>query len=184
MPDLFGIDLNDVDPMGEFTPLPTAEYEVMIQDSDMKVSSKGDNYISLQFVVLDGEYKDRILFENLFLWHANETTQKIAKQKLLAIQMACGFTDNVESSETLHNIPLILKVKYIPDGPNKKGVFEEAHNKITAFKRIEDKANPASRPSRTPPSTKPNGRDSAPIANMRMDSPPVETYADDEPPWG
>lgn len=174
MPDLFGIDLQDTEPMGDFAPIPTDEYECMIQESELKETKNGDNYISLQFVILDGPFKDRILFENLLLWHPNETTQKIAKQKLLSIQLACGFTENVESTETLHNIPMVLKVKSVPDGMNKKNVFVEAHNKITAFKLIEGGA-------QKPVNNAPRPNPKQGTANPQQAAAVMD---EDEPPWG
>lgn len=49
---------------GNFKEVPHGDYEVAIQQMELKASSKGDPMVSIWFKVLDGEYKGSMIFMN------------------------------------------------------------------------------------------------------------------------
>jgi hypothetical protein len=49
---------------GSFKEVPHGDYEVAIQQMELKASSKGDPMVSIWFKVLDGEYKGSMIFMN------------------------------------------------------------------------------------------------------------------------
>ena len=49
---------------GNYKEVPHGDYEVAIQQMELKASSKGDPMVSIWFKVLDGEYKGSMIFMN------------------------------------------------------------------------------------------------------------------------
>lgn len=99
-----------------FEPFPAGVYEMEINKSSIKTSKAGDNYLSLGMKVCDGEYKDRMVWVNLNLWHKNPKAAEIAQREFAAICEACGL-ESVEDSNELHGIPIGVLVN-IEEGQN------------------------------------------------------------------
>jgi hypothetical protein len=111
MANLQGFDARTVEPMAPFEPVPAAKYIVAIVASDMKPTKAGDgHYLELQFLVLDGEYKGRLLWDRLNLDNPNELAVKIARSQLAAVCQAVGVLTPNDSHE-LHDLPLEITVK-------------------------------------------------------------------------
>lgn len=49
---------------GNYKEVPHGDYEVAIQQMELKASKKGDPMVSIWFKILDGEYKNSIIFYN------------------------------------------------------------------------------------------------------------------------
>ena len=102
---------NDVEPASTFDPLPAGKYLAVITSSEMKPTKSGvGKYLELTFQVIEGEFKNRILWARLNLENPNTTTVKIAKAELSAICRAVGVMAPKDSCE-LHNLPLQVTVK-------------------------------------------------------------------------
>ena len=99
-----------------FDAIPAGEYVAMIVKSEWK---RDGDMLAFQFKITEGDYKKRVLFSNLNLVHSNPTAVKIANQALNKICKACDKLD-VEDSDELHGIPMIIKVSCDPksDYPN------------------------------------------------------------------
>lgn len=111
MATLNGFNANDVEPNTPFDPLPAGKYLAAITASQMKPTKNGDgSYLELEFTVLDGEHKDRKVWDRLCINHPNAMTVKIARGNLSAICRAVGVMQPRDSVE-LHNIPLLITVK-------------------------------------------------------------------------
>lgn len=111
MATLNGFNANEVEPNTPFDPLPAGKYLAAITASQMKPTKNGDgSYIELEFTVLDGEFKDRKVWDRLCINHPNAMTVKIARGNLSAICRAVGVMQPRDSVE-LHNIPLLITVK-------------------------------------------------------------------------
>ena len=111
MANLNGFNANDVEPTTSFDPLPAGKYLVAVTASEMKPTKAGDgSYLQLEFTVLEGEYKDRKLWDRLCLNHPNTQTVKIARGNLSAVCRAVGVMQPKDSVE-LHNLPLVINVK-------------------------------------------------------------------------
>jgi hypothetical protein len=108
---LSGFDARTVEPMDSFEPIPAGKYLVAIIASEMKPTKAGTgSYLELQFQVLEGEYKGRLLWSRLNLDNPNELAVKIARSELAAICQAVGVLTPNDSQE-LHDLPLQVKVK-------------------------------------------------------------------------
>jgi len=111
MADLNGFDARTVEPTADFEPIPAGKYLAAITDSEMKPTKAGTgSYLELTFTILEGEYKNRVLWARLNLNNPNATAVKIARSELSAICRAVGVMQPKDSVE-LHNLPLTLRVK-------------------------------------------------------------------------
>ena len=72
MANLNGFDANNVDPATDFEPLPAGKYIAIITDSQMKPTKSGaGHYLELTFQVIDGPFKNRLLWSRLNLDNPN-----------------------------------------------------------------------------------------------------------------
>ena len=111
MADLHGFDARNVDPATTFEAIPAGKYIAAITDSETKATKSGSgSYLQLAFTILEGEYKNRILWARLNLDNPNQTAVNIARSELSAICRAVGVMAPNDSVE-LHNLPLQITVK-------------------------------------------------------------------------
>jgi hypothetical protein len=111
MANLNGFNANNVEPATDFDPIPAAKYLAVITNSEFKpTKNNSGNYLELTFQVIEGQYKNRLLWARLNLDHPNETTAKISRGQLSAICKAVGVLTPKDSAE-LHNLPLLINVK-------------------------------------------------------------------------
>jgi hypothetical protein len=104
----------DVEPLGSFEPIPIGEYLVVISASEIKdTKEKKGKYLQFTYDVIEGDYKNRKLFDRLNIMNENETAQKIAQRALSSICRSVGVLHPNESEE-LHDKPFIVKVGIRP----------------------------------------------------------------------
>lgn len=147
MAQLNNFDANTVEPTTDFDPIPADKYVAMITASQMKPTKDGSGqYLELSFQILEGEYKNRLLWARLCLNHSKEVTAKIARGHLAAICRAVGVLTPRDSSE-LHNLPLVVKVTL-----KKRKDNGELTNELKAFSSRQATAAPAtvSKPATAP----------------------------------
>ena len=144
---LGSFDANTVEP-ADFSALPAGDYSVLISSSEWKPAKSGGQYLSLTLQVLEGPHQGRFLWHNLNLNHPTEHAAEIAQRELSAICRAVGRM-TIEDSEQLHDIPMIVKVAYIPP----KDQWPEK-NQIKQWKPAGSAAQPALTPAPAP-ATKP-----------------------------
>ncbi|HSW45690.1 MAG TPA: DUF669 domain-containing protein [Phycisphaerae bacterium] len=110
MANLGNFNANEVEPGGSFDPLPAGKYLVCLTASQMKPTQRGDaSYLELEFVVLEGQHKDRKIWDRLCLDHPNPQTVKIARGSLSSLCRAAGVLQPRDSTE-LHNIPVVASI--------------------------------------------------------------------------
>ncbi len=142
MANLNGFNANEVEPNTPFEPLPAGKYLAAITASEMKPTKKGDgSYLELEFTVLEGNCKDRKVWDRLCINHPNDMTQKIARGSLSAVCRAVGVMQPRDSVE-LHNIPLVISVKC-----RKREDNGEITNEVKGY---EAKASAAGQPQQAP----------------------------------
>lgn len=123
-----GFDATQVAEQDSFEPIPAGWYDVMITDSEQKMTKAGTgSYLQMRLDVTSGQYEGRVLFERLNLDNPNQTAVEIAQRTLSSICRSVGVMQPQDSSD-LHNIPLCAKVAIQPprDG-------YEASNVIKAY---------------------------------------------------
>lgn len=112
MASLSGFDANEVEPAGDFEPLPAGKYIAVITDTTLKPTKAGNGeYLEIKFQVLDeGPYKGRNLWTRLNLKNPNDQAVQIARSELSSICRAVGVMQPKDSAD-LHDRPLGLNVK-------------------------------------------------------------------------
>jgi hypothetical protein len=111
MADLRGFDANNVEPAGDFEPIPAGKYLAVITESEFKPTKAGTgSYLQLTFQVTDGPCANRLLWARLNLDNPNDTARKIAQGELSAICRAVGVLAPNDSVD-LHNLPLVIHVR-------------------------------------------------------------------------
>ena len=111
MANLNGFNATEVEPTSSFEPRAAGKYLAAITESEMKPTKNGSgSYLQLTFTIIEGEYKNRVLWARLNLNNPNATAVKIARSELSAICHAVGVLQPRDSVE-LHNIPLLITVK-------------------------------------------------------------------------
>ena len=111
MADLRGFDANQVEPSSPLEPIPAGKYVAVITESEMKMNKANTgHYLQLAFQIIEGEFKNRLLWARLNLDNPNNTAKKIARAELSAICRAVGVLAPNDSTE-LHNLPLVIHVR-------------------------------------------------------------------------
>jgi hypothetical protein len=111
MANLNGFNAANVDPATDFEPIPAGRYLAIISNSEMKPTKSGSGtYLELCFQLIDGPFKNRLLWSRLNLSNPNNQAVQIAQGELSAICRAVGVMQPKDSAE-LHNLPLQISVK-------------------------------------------------------------------------
>ena len=148
MANLNGFNASQVEPSNSFDPLPAGKYVAAITESEMRPTKNGSgSYLQLTFTILEGDYRNRVLWARLNLNNSNATAVKIARGELSAICHAVGVLQPRDSVE-LHNLPLVITVKC-----KKRTDVDEITNEIRGFarKEVANQAPQAPVASNTPP---------------------------------
>lgn len=149
MPQL-NFDANTVQPQAAIEPVPTDWYTVIIEESEMRPTSKGDgSFLRLVMKIIDGPYANRKLFTNLNLNNPNPTASEIAYQQLSAICHAVGMLQ-IQDSQQLHGLPFQVRVTVRPP---KDGY--DAQNECKGFKAVAGTAAPNQAPAMAAPTPPP-----------------------------
>lgn len=102
-------DATQVEPNGDFSPIPAGEYRAMIVESEIKDAKSGGRYLKLTWKVDGGEFDGRLVWQNLNLWNDSTKAAEIAQRELSSICHAVGKM-NVQDSEELHHLPCLIRV--------------------------------------------------------------------------
>ena len=128
----YNFDASTIEPSNSYDPIPTGWYQAIISSSEMKATRDGyGEYLSLTLQVIEGQYANRLVFARLNLKNANDKAVDIARKDLAAICRAVGVM-SPQSSEELHDKPLMIKVKVRPA----QGEYD-ASNDIAGYKGVE-----------------------------------------------
>ncbi len=129
---LLNFDASQVDPSSGFDTLPPGKYLVEITDSEMKPTKAGNGeMLQLELTVIEGEFKNRKIWDRLCLRHPNADTVKIANANLSAICHAVDVLRPGDSVE-LHHIPLVVSVKCKTDDST-----GEIYNEVKSYAKHE-----------------------------------------------
>lgn len=115
------VNLTGVEPATGFSPLPKGFYKAMIDESSVEPTKGGDGaFLKLRFVIVDGPFNGRTVYSNMNIQNPNKKTVDIALAQLSAICKAVNVVTGPQGfeSSSLHNQPLIIKVKIDKDDYN------------------------------------------------------------------
>lgn len=144
MPDLdmFGggeFDATQVDPSAPRTTLPPGDYLAWIVKSEMKdTANGGGKYLSLEYDILEGEYKGSKFWDNLNLVNSGPKAQQVMEIARATLSAICHATGQmrVKRSEDLHTKPLIavLSVEEDSRDANKPAAERRTQNRVKGYK--------------------------------------------------
>ena len=93
----FGFDLGDKDllaaadgPSGDFSPVPAGWYDCLVDKSEGGKTQKGDEKLSMTFVINTGEYQGRLFFGTFVYGHPKEQVANIARSQMAKIAQVGG----------------------------------------------------------------------------------------------
>ena len=110
---LFNSDDNNAT-MDNFSPIPAGQYRAVIVDSAKKENAKRTgSYLLLKFMITDGSYKGRNVWDVHNLWHDNIETREISYKRFNTLCAVCGCA-NVQSSDQLYDIELVISIEIQP----------------------------------------------------------------------
>ena len=107
----FQFDATAVEPQQSSGPIPAGTYLAQVIESDLKHLKSGNGMgLALTFQIIDGEHKNRRVWENLNVQHSNSETQRIAQAQLSSLCRAVN-VPQLKDTTQLHNKPLKIRVK-------------------------------------------------------------------------
>lgn len=119
-----------------YSPIPAGTYIAQINRSEVKSTKAGTgSYLSLGFQIIDGEYANRVIFQNITLANPNQVAAQIGREQLAQLAGACGIYQLGDSQE-LHGIPMQIRVGIEVD---KTGQYEPSNN-IKKFMALQGQA--------------------------------------------
>ena len=84
-------DATQVEPQGDYTPIPPGDYTVQIVTSQMvETSNRNGHMLKLELEILDGEHAGRRLYDRLNLENPNRQAVEIAQRAMQAAAINCS----------------------------------------------------------------------------------------------
>ena len=129
-------DASQVEPKGDYRPVPPGEYKVQITSSEFCQTSTGNGHqLKLEMEILEGDQAGRRLYDRLNLDNPNAQAVEIAQRTLSAICHAVGKL-SVQDSEELHMLPMTAVVIVKPERTGKDGRTYAASNEVQTYKAL------------------------------------------------
>ena len=101
--------------MDDFSVVPASTYNAQVVKSDVVPTKKKDGTrMNLQFKIIDGEFKGRIIFAGYNIDNPNQTAVEISRKEVKSLCDAIGKPDGITDTNQLHGIPLQIKLKITP----------------------------------------------------------------------
>lgn len=125
-------DASKVAPQEGFSVIPAGSYIAQIEESEIKPTKSGTGQmLKLKWRVLDGQYKNRVIFGNINIVNANPEAEKIGQRQLSALCHAAGVLQ-LQDTAQLHAKPMKVKVKVRVD---ETGKYDD-QNEITNYEAV------------------------------------------------
>lgn len=131
-------DATQVEPQGDYSPIPPGDYTVQIVSSQMaETANRNGHMLKLELEILEGEHAGRRLYDRLNLDNPNRQAVEIAQRTLSAICHAIGRL-SVQDSEELHMQPMTAVVSVKEASTGRDGKQYGASNEIKTYKVLRD----------------------------------------------
>jgi len=167
-----------------FEPLPAGVYRVMLDNSESKVSQKGDPYISLKMIALDEPHKGRFIFHNFNIQSSSEQARKIARAQFKSLLTALGHTTALEYENDFHRLVMANPVIEIDVGQRVDTRNGNMQNTVKSFAPKKAMGSTSASPSRTSmtSSTSQQGSNQARRSPVAVNQNQQAPWSDDEVP--
>lgn len=123
---------NPNDTQEGFPLIPAGDYVAIISNSELKDTkdvTNNDKYLNLEWTIVDGDQKNKKIFEILNLFNKNQQTVEISRKSMNAICLAVGKPDGVKDSSELHNKPILIKISVKKDDQYVDKNYIKSHSK-------------------------------------------------------
>lgn len=108
-------DATKVQPQDSFSPIPAGQYIAQIIESSVKATKSGTGQLlNLTWVILDGPFANRRVFDRINVQNQNPEAERIGQKQLSAICHTVGVL-NLQDSNQLHGRPCKITVKIRKD---------------------------------------------------------------------
>ena len=116
-----------------FEPIPAGVYTAQIAACEQKKTKDGTgSYLNFQYKILGpAKFANRVVFDIMNVVNKSEIAQKIGRESLRFLMVACGL-DNVADTDEFIGQMLMIKVKI---KPAKDGY--EAGNSVSGYEKID-----------------------------------------------
>ena len=74
-----------------FEPIPSGNYDITVDKFDVKTSNAGNEYLAATFRVADGDFANRLIFDQFNLKHPDTNTREISERRIRTLFGAAGF---------------------------------------------------------------------------------------------
>ena len=108
-----GFDTHSVPPQEDFIVLPPGKYPVMIEKAEVKTTKSGTgHYLEVQLSVLDGQAKNRKVWDRINIQNPSEKCVEIGLRSLAALGQALGLASIQDTNQLLNGVCIAcIKVK-------------------------------------------------------------------------
>lgn len=101
--------------MDDYSVVPASTYNAQVTKSEVVPNKKKDgSLLKLQFKIIDGEFKGRIIFSQYNITNPNQAAVEISRRQIKTLCDALGKPNGFNDTNELHNIPLQIKVSVQP----------------------------------------------------------------------
>jgi len=99
----FGFTLEEKAKMEEknYEPIPEGKYVVRIESIDEKATRNGGSMLVLKERVLFGEYRNRVLFQNVNIVNASEAAVRIGRETMMKIYLSAEVDLEADSAKLI-----------------------------------------------------------------------------------
>lgn len=134
----------DTEEGSHFELIPAGDYLAMITEASVAPPKSGDGQmLSLRWVIIEGEYENRTVFQSIVFLHSSEQAQRFGRQRLKDLCDAMGITGAVTDAEIFLNRPVRIRIGIEKD---KGGVYEDRNG----VKRVMPPDGPPATPAPAP----------------------------------
>lgn len=95
--------------MNNFAPIPEGVYTVRIEEVTEKQTRNGGIMIALKERITEGQFKNRVLFQNINVQNSSEIATRIGRETMLKVFIATGVPSNADTIK-LTNKTMQIKV--------------------------------------------------------------------------
>lgn len=108
-----GFDTGSVPPAEDFVAIPPGKYPALVEKAEVKSTKAGNgHYVELTLSILDGQYKNRKLFDRINIDNPSQECVSIGLRSLAALGQAIGLTSISDTSQLLQKVCIAhVKVK-------------------------------------------------------------------------
>lgn len=108
----FNLNINDPDAQNAgFDLLPAGDYVVTLDRTEKKQTKNGKQYLEFAFSVIDGQYKNRKLWERFFIYEPEKPGSLVYAKRMIAQMLRALGKDSMTDTSELEGRNFLIHVK-------------------------------------------------------------------------